>query len=103
VDFIDESQRTDDNKASNQSSFHDNTYSSSTAKSVPPVDLVIAWHVCGDLMDRAIDMALKLGAALVACPCSFAKMTQQPKDWLELAWHVYHQFATVGEICKSPR
>jgi len=77
-DYIQELHKPNDNKASKQSSSPDNCDSSSTTKTVPPVDLVIAWHACGDLTDRAIDMALKLGAALVACPCCYAKMTQQP-------------------------
>jgi hypothetical protein len=40
---------------------------------LPPVDLVVGLHTCGDLSDLALTYAKAVGAAFVVCPCCYAK------------------------------
>lgn len=58
---------------SNFTDFMQNSSSYLSSNDLPPIDLVVAFHACGDLSDLALLFAKQQSCSFLVCPCCHTK------------------------------
>jgi hypothetical protein len=71
---------------------------------LPPVDLVVGLHTCGDLSDLALTYAKTVGAAFVVCPCCYAKryIPNFVPSWNTYCMETHDALGRLAELNERP-
>jgi hypothetical protein len=71
---------------------------------LPPVDLVVGLHTCGDLSDLALTYAKAAGAGFVVCPCCYAKryIPNFVPSWNSYCLEAHDTLGRLAELNERP-